>query len=389
MYDRRLDLPPPGARTFFLWGPRQVGKTTLLRRSYPEARWVDLLKADEFRRYATRPEALRLSLQAEGADPARQVVVDEVLKVPALLDEVHWMVENLGLRFALCASSARKVRRRTAGLLGGRAVRHELRGLTAVELGGDFDLRRMVNHGFLPRVHQDPEPVLLVESYIADYLKEEVAAEGLVRNLPAFADFLEAAAIADTEMVNFSNVAQDCGVSSQTAKAYYGILEDTLLGRWLPAFRKRPKRRVLRAPKFYFADVGVVNRLARRGAIEPGSELFGKAFENWVFHELDASLSYGGSPERLSYWRLAGGTEVDFIVGDMRIAIEAKAAARVGSRHLKGLRALAEDHPEVRRRIAVCLEPQALVTDDGIDILPVADFLESLGNGDLLGQTVR
>ena len=197
-------------------------------------------------------------------------------------------------------------------------------------------------------------------------------------HLPIFADFLEAAALADTEMVRFSNVAQDCGVSSQTVRAYYGILEDTLLGRWLPAWRKRPKRRVVRTPKFYFSDVGVVNRLARRGEVFPGSELFGKAFENWLFHEISARLASSRSAERLSYWRLAGGAEVDFILGDMRIAIEAKAVARIGSRHLKGLRALAHDHPGVQRRIVVCLEPRALKTDDGIEILPVRDFLDRL-----------
>ena len=238
MFPRRLKLPPPGARTFFLWGPRQVGKTTLLRQSYPDAMWIDLLKADEFRRYATRPESLRLSIQAKDAGSTRQVVVDEIMKVPALLDEVHWMIENMDVRFALCASSARKVRRGAASLLGGRALRYELRGLTSAELGADFDLHRIVNYGFLPRPYLDPEPIELIESYIADYLKEEIAAEGLVRNLPVFADFLEAAALADTEMVRFSNVAQDCGVSSQTVRAYYGILEDTLLGRWLPAWRK-------------------------------------------------------------------------------------------------------------------------------------------------------
>ena len=385
MFARRLTLPPPGARTFFLWGPRQVGKTTLLRQCYPDAFWVDLLKADEFRRYATRPESLRLALQALRPDPARQVVVDEVMKVPALLDEAHWMMENLGVHFALCASSARKVRRGAASLLGGRAIRYELRGLTSVELGRDFDLHRILNCGFLPRPYQDSEPEALVESYVADYLKEEIAAEGLVRNLPAFGDFLSAAALADTEMVRFSNVAQDCGVSSQTVKGYYRILEDTLLGRWLPAYRKRPKRRVAATPKFYFFDVGVVNRLAHRGDLHPGSELFGKAFENWLFHELGAHLGYARSTEELSYWRLAGGAEVDFIVGDMRVAIEAKAAARIGSRHLKGLRVLAKDHPGVGRRIVVCLEPQPLRTDDGIEILPADDFLDQLWSGTLLG----
>ena len=385
MYARRLTLPPAGTRSFFLWGPRQVGKTTLLHQTYPQARFVDLLKADEFRRYAVRPETLRQEILAERSDPPRQIVVDEVLKVPALLDEAHWMIENLGVQFALAASSARKVRRRAAGLLGGRALRFELRGLTSAELGADFDLRRALNYGFLPSVLLDEAPGERVESYVADYLKEEIAAEGAVRSLPAFSDFLEAAALADTEMVSFTNVAQDCGVSAHTAKAYYGILEDTLIGRFLPSYRKRPKRRTIRAPKFYFADVGIVNRLARRGELAPGSELFGKAFENWVFHELEAWLTYERSSERLSYWRLAGGTEVDFIVGDMRAAIEAKAASRIGSRHLRGLRSLVRDHAGVERRIAVTLEDRPLRTEDGIDVLPATEFAERLWSGALLG----
>ena len=187
---------------------------------------------------------------------------------------------------------ARKVRRGAANLLGGRAIRYEMRGLTSGELGNDFDLDRMLNHGYLPRIYEASRPRRLLDAYIADYLREEIAAEGLVRNLTAFADFLDAAALSDGEMVNFTNIARECSVSSPTAKGYFGILEDTLLGKWLPAYRKRRKRRVIGAPKFYFADVGVVNRLARRGEMSPGSQLYGKAFENWVFHELSAFISY-------------------------------------------------------------------------------------------------
>ena len=216
-----------------------------------------------------------------------------------------------------------------------------------------------------------------------DYLKEEVAAEGLVRNLPAFSGFLDAAALCDGEMINFSNIASDCAVSSPTAKAYFGILEDTLLGRWLPAWRRRRKRRLVRAPKFYFFDVGVVNRLARRGPLVPGSELYGKAFENWVFHELSAFRAYRVPGDDLSYWGLAGGTEVDFVFGDMRLAIEAKASARIASNHLRGLRSLVEEHPEVGPRVVVCLEPRARRTDDGIDILPAPVFARRLWRGDL------
>ncbi len=383
MFARYLHLPRPGTESFFLWGPRQTGKSTLLRQSYPDGRWIDLLKAEEFRRYLARPELLRQEIEAEWPTENRQVVIDEIQKVPALLDEVHWLIENRGLHFALCGSSARKVKRGAANLLGGRALRFELHGLTAGELGREFDLDRMLNHGYLPRIYEASRPRRLLNAYVADYLKEEVAAEGLVRNLPIFSEFLDVASLSDGEIVNFSNIARECGVSSHTTKSHFQILEDTLLGRWLPAYRKRPKRRVIRAPKFYFVDVGVVNRLAKRGELSPGSELYGKAFENWVFHELSAFASYREFDGGLSYWRLASGIEVDFILGDMEIAIEAKSSARVTRDHLKGLRSLVEDHPDVGRRIVVCRESRARKTEDGIEILPASSFVRRLWAGDL------
>ena len=383
MFKRLLTLPKPGTETFFLWGPRQTGKSTLLRGSYGDHRWLDLLKADEFRRYVVRPELLRQELEAEAPEPGSQVVIDEIQKVPALLDEVHWLIENRGVHFALCGSSARKVKRGAANLLGGRAMRYELHGLSARELGRDFDLDRMLNHGYLPRIYQASRPTRMLDAYIADYLKEEIAAESLVRDLPTFANFLDVAALSDGEIVNFSTIARECGVSSHTSKNHFQILEDTLLGRWLPAYRRRAKRRVIGAPKFYFVDVGVVNRLARRGELIAGSELYGKAFENWVFHELSAFMSYREVEGPLSYWRLASGIEVDFVVGNMQVAIEAKSSTRVTRDHLKGLRSLIVDHPEVERRIVVCREPRARRTEDGIEVLPAATFVRRLWDGDL------
>ena len=378
-------MPEAGTETFFLWGPRQTGKTTLLRRTYPDAWRVDLLQADRFRRYATRPERLREELESDPSTAGRQIVIDEVQKVPALLDEVHWLMENRGLCFALCGSSARRVRRAGVNLLGGRAMRYGLRGLTAFEAGRDFDLDRMLHHGYLPRIYRAARPGRMLDAYIATYLKEEIVAEGLARRLPAFSDFLEAAALSDAELVNFAAIARECGVSGPTIRGYFGILEDTLLGSWLPAFRKRPKRRVVHAPRFYFADVGVVNRLARRGEPLPGSLAYGKAFENWVFHELTAALDYRETGRSLSYWRLAGGTEVDFIIGDMEAAVEAKSSGNITSDHLKGLRSLVRDHPQVRRRIVACREPLPRKTADGIEILPADTFVRRLWSGDLLG----
>jgi predicted AAA+ superfamily ATPase len=381
MFKRTLTLPAPTKETFFLWGPRQTGKSTLLRQAYPEALWIDLLHADEYRRYVERPELLRAELSR--ATLRRQVVIDEVQKVPALLDEVHWLHENAGIRFALCGSSARKVKRGQANLLGGRAIRYELHGLTAAELGLEFDLERALNHGYLPRMYLSDRPQRLLAAYVGDYLKEEIAAEGLVRKLPVFSEFLNVASLSDTELVNFATIARECGVSSHTIRGYFGILEDTLVGRWLPAYRRRPKRRVIGAPKFFFFDVGVVNHLARRGALTAGSELFGKAFENWVFHELCAHNAYRETFSTLSFWRLASGIEVDFIVDDMAVAIEAKSSRKATSDHLKGLRQLVLDHPRVRRRVLVCLEPKSYETEDGIWVLPAEEFCARLASGEL------
>ncbi len=387
MFTRSLRLPAPGTETFFLWGPRQTGKTTLLRATYPDAVWIDLLKAEEYRRYVQNPELLRAEFMVEttvrSSRQAVQVVIDEIQKVPPLLDEVHWLHENRGVHFALCGSSARKVKRGQANLLGGRAIRYELYGLTGQELGRAFNLDRLLNHGYLPRLYESDRPRRLWNAYVADYLKEEVAAEGLVRQLPTFSEFLNVAAFSDAELVNFSTIARDCGVSSHTIKGYFQILEDTLLGRWLPAYTKRPKRRVIAAPKFYFVDIGIVNHLAKRGEVQPGSELYGKAFENWVFHELNAHNMYSEAFATLSYWRLASGIEVDFIVNDMQLAIEAKASRRVTADHLRGLRALGQDHPRVKQRMLVCLEPKSYQTEDNILILSAADFCQRLGAGEL------
>jgi predicted AAA+ superfamily ATPase len=382
MLKRALSLPANPRENMFLWGPRQTGKTSLLRETYPDSIWYDLLKTDLFVRFHTKPELLREELLTW--DTPQIVVIDEVQKVPILLDEVHWLIENTAHHFVLCGSSARKVRRGHANLLGGRAVRYELFGLVSKELGQEFDIVRMVNHGYLPRHYLSEHPERLIRSYVQDYLKEEIAAEGLVRQLPAFADFLNAAALSDGELVNFTTIARDCGVSSPSIKGYFQILEDTLLGSFLQAYTKRPKRRVIQSPKFYFSDVGVVNHLAKRGVMQPASELFGKAFENWVHHELKAYQSYSGKHKEVRYWRLASGIEVDFVVGDMECAIEAKAATRPNPDHLRGLRQIGVDHKSLRRRILVNMEARARRTEDGIDILPAKTFAQRLWDGHLV-----
>jgi uncharacterized protein len=382
MFKRSLKLPTKLEQSFFLWGARQTGKSTLLKKTYPDVTWIDLLKSEEFRKYISHPERLReeLILLPKGST----VVIDEIQKVPSLLNEVHWLIENHNIKFALCGSSARKLRKGHANILGGRAVRHELFGLVYQELTKDFNLDKILNNGYLPRHYLSKHPRKLIDSYISDYLKEEIAAEGLTRNLPSFSSFLNIASLSDSEIVNFSNIARECGVSNNTVKEYFQILEDTLLAKWLPSYRKRPKRRVITSPKFYFSDVGVVNILAKRGFVEQGSELYGKTFENYIFHELSAYNSYKEKFFELSYWRLPSGIEVDFIINDAKIAIEAKTSQKVTSDHLKGLRELKIEFPKIKKRILVCLEKKPRLTEDKILILPYRNFLEQLWNGNII-----
>jgi predicted AAA+ superfamily ATPase len=366
-----------------LWGPRQVGKTSLLRTTYPNAPWINLLRSEEFAAYQSRPQLLRERILQ---NKWKFVVLDEIQKVPQLLDEIHNLIEEHHVVFAMCGSSARKVRANHANLLGGRALRLEMFGLVSNELGSDFNLEQILNRGYLPSLYSSDDYVQLQKSYCADYLKEEIFAEGLVRKLQPFSRFLEIAAIGDTEVTSFETIARDCGVSAPTVKSYFEILNDTLLGRFLPAYALRPKRRQVLSPKFYFSDVGVVNHLAQRGSFSPKSTLFGKAFENWVHHELCAWLEYHKRPEQLSYWQLSSGIEVDFILGHMNCAIEAKASEKIHKDHLKGLREVIADYPETKRRIVVSLEPISRRTDDGIEILSVTDFIKSLWADQLIAE---
>ncbi|PWU17778.1 MAG: AAA family ATPase [Bdellovibrio sp.] len=378
MYKRSISLRNLKT-TFFLWGPRQAGKSSLLRSEFPGAVWVDLLKSDVFIKYQQDTSRLRGELALHQRE-ARWVVIDEIQKIPALLDEVHWLIENRNFKFALCGSSARKVKRNHANLLGGRALRRELFGLTAFELGPDFDLERGINRGFLPNHYLNENYEDRLRSYCSDYLKEEIFAEGIVRSLPAFSSFLNVASFSDCEQVEFANIAREIGVSSPTVRSYFEILQDTLIGEFVPAFRKRAKRRIEVSPKFYFFDVGVVNSLAKRGHLALGSELAGKAFENWVYHELRCFRAYLAPDLEIAFWRLTGGREVDFILNDLECAIEAKCSSRVTDAHLKGLRELKVEHRKVKRRIVVSRESVSRLTEDGIEILSVQDFINQLWN---------
>ncbi len=377
IYKRFIQLPTH--ETFFLWGPRQSGKSTFLKETFQTAFWVDLLLPHNYRRYMSKPELLIEEVTLQSPE---LVVIDEIQKVPRLLDAVHWMIENLGTHFVLCGSSARKVKRGHANLLGGRGLRFEMYGLSGEEIGEDLDFMALLNKGYIPSIYTSRRPKPYLNAYVSQYLKEEIAEEGLVRNLPAFSEFLNIAALSDTEPVNYSTIARDVGVAVTTVKGYFEILEDTLIGKFLPTYKKRPKRRISIAPKFYFFDVGVVNFLAKRGPMEVGSELLGKAFENWVFHELTCYNSYREAYAEFFYWRLTSGIEVDFIINHLDCAIEAKASTHIRQNHLKGLRELKKEHPETRKLVLVSLDTHDRVSEDNILILHASTFLKKLWAGE-------
>lgn len=331
--------------SIFLFGARQTGKTTLLLQQFPDTIYFDLLDHGIKARLTRNPEQLYQMLQdkAEGT----LIIIDEIAEVPELLNEVHRLISGKGLRFILCGSSARKLKRKGHNTLGGRALPVYLYPLVSAEIP-DFDLDRAVNFGMLPSYYLAQNPRRRMAAYIDVYLKEEIKEEALVRNLDAFQRFLEIAALTDGEMVNMNNIAQDCGVHATTVNAYFDILEDTLIGYRIPAFTKVMKRRLVQAPRFYFFDVGVTNYLLHRKDLVRGSTDYGHAFEHLVIQELIAYLHYTHSEERLTYWHTYTGLEVNAVIGDARVAIEIKSAEEVQTRHLKGLKAFAEEHPACR-----------------------------------------
>ncbi|MFY8190855.1 MAG: ATP-binding protein, partial [Bacteroidia bacterium] len=339
MLQRKQVMVDAEGYSLFLWGARQTGKSTLLKNLYPNALWFDLLLSENFERLSKQPSILRETILAQ--TETKIVIIDEIQRIPELLNEVHWLITNKEIQFILSGSSSRKIIRGGFNLLGGRALRYELFPLTSAEVP-NFDLLRALNNGLLPRHYQANNAKKLISAYIGNYLKDEIAAEAKIRNVQSFSKFLEAAAFSNGEIVNYTNIAADCGVSAPTVKEYFQILEDTLIGRFVPSFQKKPKRRVILAPKFYFFDIGMVNYLLKRGKIEMGSEVFGNAFEHLIYHEIYTHSQYSGLEYPVHYWRTASQLEVDFILGDNEVAIEVKSTANVSAKHLHGLKKFAE-----------------------------------------------
>lgn len=379
MYNRKQIFIGSEQESIFFWGARQTGKSTLLKMLFPNALWFDLLLSNEYERLSKRPELLRETILANlNVSP---VIIDEIQRMPELLNEVHWLISNHNVRFILSGSSPRKILRNGANLLGGRALRYELYPLISVEIP-DFDLIRALNHGLLPRHYDSANPHKLLSSYIGSYLKDEIVAEARIRNVQTFSRFLEIAALTNGEMVNYSNIATDCGISVPTIKEYFQILNDTLIGRYLPSFQKRPKRRVITAPKFYLFDVGITNYLLNRRKIEYGTELFGKAFEHFIYQEIYAHSRYSDVNYPMYYWRTASQIEIDFVLGDHEVAIEVKSTNEANPRHLKGLKAFAEEY-EVKKLILISNDPMPRLVEN-IEILPWKIFLERLWAGQII-----
>ncbi len=384
-FNRSLELswvpnPVTGSAAVFLWGARQTGKTTFLRDDYPDARFYDLLDTTLSAELIVRPQTLREEILAERPG---LVIIDEVQHVPALLEQVHWLLENTSTHFILCGSSARKLRRRSRNLLGGRAVDFHMMPLTTREIG-NVDISRALQHGMIPVHYLADDPGPLLKAYVNNYMKAEIIDESVTRNIPAFSRFLEIVGLCHSQQINYASFARETGVSSSTVRSYFQILEDTLLGFTLEPWRRRKKRRLVETAKFYLFDVGVANQLHPESqVVAAGSDRFGRAFEHFILNEVRAFLEYKQLDHPISFWRTSSGFEVDLIVGNMDLAVECKSTRKIRTTDLKGLRALKEENTP-RRAIVVSLAEGLRTTDDGIEILPWRAFCRELWAGRII-----
>ena len=378
MYQRIFDIEHKLDEAMFLFGARQTGKSTLLKERFREAIYYDLLNPSVRKALKLNPNSLWEALQDKPAGTL--VIVDEIQKVPELLDVVHSLMVDRGLFFILSGSSARKLKRSGANTLGGRAIPETLYPLVWPEVT-DFQIDRAVQNGMIPRHYMVEDATNRLSGYVKVYLDEEIREEGEVRQLDAFERFMEVAAISDGEMLNFSNIAADCGVSAKTVKSYFQILYDTLIGYEIPAFRKEIKRKIVQAPRFYYFDVGLANYLMGRNSLKRGTDDYGHAFEHLVMQEIIAYKGYNDKRDTISYWHTYDQKEVDVVIGDAKVAIEIKSSEHVETKHRKGLKAFKEEHPDCRL-ILVSLDPITRKSGDE-ELIYVLDFLKMLWSGDI------
>ncbi len=380
---RTLNLNLPPGQSAFLWGPRKTGKSTYLKTKFPASLTYDFLKTDLFLDFSKRPALLREQILAKEEQVLKHpIILDEVQKVPQILDEVHWLIENKGLQFILCGSSARKLKRGKANLLGGRAWRFEMFPLVTAELKNP-DLLAILNRGLIPSHYLQKTYKKSLNAYTRDYLKEEVFDEGLTRNIPAFSRFFDAIGYSHGELTNFSNIARECGADSKTVKEYYQILVDTLLGNFVEPFKRRQGRKVIsKASKFYLFDVGVAGSITKRNIEEEKGEMFGKSFEHFIYMEMSAYNSYQEVGYAINFWRTKSGLEVDFVLGGGEVAIEVKGASRIDNRDLRPLRAFMDLYSP-GKALVVCNEKEERIVGD-IRIMPWRKFLFDLWAGKII-----
>lgn len=358
-------------RSFFLFGPRQTGKSRLLRHLYPDARYVNLLDHTDFVRLNQDPSSLRKELR----DRDKVLIIDEIQKIPELLDEVQLMIDQHDIQCILTGSSARRLRRGGVNLLGGRARSFHLHPFSFSELGPGFHLERALEFGTLPSLVQSDAPKLDLAAYCGDYLQQEIMAEGLTRNLPAFSRFLETAALLNGQMIQFTKVQEQTGIAKSTVIEYFKILKDTLIAFDVPAWTQSVKRKPILTGKYYFFDVGVLRTLQKRKRLRKSTVEFGEAFETYLAHELKTYVDCHFPTETLSYWRSTSQFEVDFVLLD-RFAIEVKASEKVVASDLKGLRALREEG--ILESFILVSQDLRSRLEDGILILHWREFLERL-----------
>lgn len=381
MFKRLMNLQLPQGQSAFLWGARNTGKSTFLLSHYPNAIYYDLLETDQVTRLLTQPHLLREELVHLSEKITSPVIIDEIQKVPLLLDEVHWLIEHQKIGFILCGSSARKLKRGAANLLGGRAWGFNFYPLVYKEIP-EFDLLRALNQGLLPTHYLTEYPERSLRAYVNTYLKEEIQAEGLVRNLPGFARFLDIVGFSNGQMINYTNMARDCGVDAKTVKEYYQILVDTLIGYLVTPFHQKIKRELIQSiPKFYLFDVGVATYLVRKNiSVLKGIDA-GNAFEHFILMEITAFLGLHEIDSPIHYWRSKTGLEVDFVLDRGKVAIEVKISESPTLTDLKGLSAFCDDY-QPQHAIVVSQAPRKrrLQNANGqvIDILPWQEFLADL-----------
>lgn len=387
MLKRTLTLDLPRGQSLFLWGARKTGKSTYLKHCFPDSLYVDFLNHTTFLQYSKNPSLLREMIQTK-QDISGPIIIDEVQKIPEILDEIHWMIENRkGLSFILCGSSLRKLKHTGANLLGGRAWRQLFLPLCFPELP-EFDLLKIFNRGLIPTHYlSDINPTSSLEGYIVDYIIPEVQWESRIRNLGGFNRFLEALAFSNGEILNYSNIARECNVSMKTAQGYVELLCDMLLGYLVTPYLPRTSRQlIVSAPKFYFFDPCLPHVLREQTISQLKGPEAGHAFEHYLFLELLAYKELRKKMYSIGYWRTKSGLEVDFILKKGEVAIEAKITTPVGRQDIKGLIEFTKEH-KPKKSIVVGLEQERRIMqidDVQITVYPIQEFLKDLWNGNIL-----